>query len=339
MASGNPPRGNGVPQADPRGPHRSLQQALADLQRVNSLRILQPVPPPMLLPRGYFPALVAPRPLAPFPLAPRFPLPTVSVVLRPVPLVPRQLAPRSPRPAVGISSLGEPTYRGHVPQITGAAPIPGPSGVQGVQGPTVNPGPSVPGPSSIPGPSALPPPLPLQGPSPRHAEVQREHRALQEELSRFCRQHTSPRAIVIATDYMQQVKCLERRRENALRNGQSDFMSQNSFDEQHLRLIRESRELMQRYRGNPDPDEKDGSDDQAPRKANGRFSDRATLILETWYAQHLTNPYITPQEADELGRKAGITGKEVSKWMDNRRNRDGNSKKNCRHHPYKKNGK
>ena len=71
------------------------------------------------------------------------------------------------------------------------------------------------------------------------------------------------------------------------------------------------------------------------RKSNGRFSERATLILETWYAQHLNDPYLSLPEAEQLGKKAGLTAKEVQKWLDNRRNRDGNSKrKKDRYHPY-----
>jgi hypothetical protein len=330
-----PPQGNGAPPVPPQGNgappvprvvrpvplrapsmHQSYQQALAELQRITSLRIVRPLPPPMMGPRnfGYLPGPVAlhPRPTGP--------------------------VPSGPRPNVSISSLGAPTYRGYVPQITGS---PGNARFPNATGPLLFPGPSaVPGASEVPGPSSMPsrsqpPTLPHAAPSPRHGQVQHEHEAILEELSAFCREHTSPRAITIATDYMQQVKCLERRRDNALANGQADFMSQNHFDEQRLRLIREARHQIEQYRQHPDIDNNDGDDNESSsRKSNGRFSDRATLMLETWYAQHLTNPYISPREAESLGEKAGLTAKEVTKWMDNRRNRDKNNKKNGRSHPY-----
>jgi hypothetical protein len=171
--------------------------------------------------------------------------------------------------------------------------------------------------------------------------VQQEHEALLQEITTFCREHSSPRAIAIATDYMQQVKSIERRRETALRN---------HLDEQRLRLIREARAQMQHYQDHPvdpqgaDPEQNDdtkSSENQSEeasnlaRKSNGRFSERATHCLEAWYAQHLTDPYISLPEADKLGKKARLTSKEVKKWMDNRRNRDNNSKKNGRSHPYR----
>jgi hypothetical protein len=175
--------------------------------------------------------------------------------------------------------------------------------------------------------------------------VQEEHEAIL-HISTFCLQNTSPRAIAIATDYMQQVTSIERRREAAVRNQQAEFMTQNHLDEQRLRLIREARDQMQHNQDSnvdpqgADPDGTNSSDNQSEkasnsaRKSNGRFSERATLVLETWYAQHLTDPYISLSEAEKLGKKAGLNAKEVKKWMDNRRNRDDNSKKNGRHHPY-----
>ena len=170
--------------------------------------------------------------------------------------------------------------------------------------------------------------------------MEHEHAALLEEISSFCRQHSSPRAIAIATDYMQQVRSIEQRRHAALRN-QQPAATHNHLDEQRLRLIREARQQMQQYQDTtqPDPDAATITDPEhaakSAKKSNGRFSERATLLLETWYAQNLTYPYISPPEAERLARKAGITPKEVKKWLDNRRNRDENSKKKKeRPHPY-----
>jgi hypothetical protein len=132
---------------------------------------------------------------------------------------------------------------------------------------------------------------------------------------------------------MVQVKNIERRREHAVRDNQADFLLQNSLDEQRLLLIRRTRELMQRHTDGEDAQR--DAQDNAVRKSNGRFSESTNLILETWYVQHLNDPYITNVEATELSEKTGLSVKEVKKWLDNRRNRDGNSKKKMRHHPYK----
>jgi hypothetical protein len=134
---------------------------------------------------------------------------------------------------------------------------------------------------------------------------------------------------------MVQVKNIERRREHAVRDNQADFLLQNSLDEQRLLLIRRTREEMQQHQGRDGEGEQANAQDNAVRKSNGRFSESTNLILETWYVQHLTDPYLSNAEATQLAQKTGLSVKEVKKWLDNRRNRDGNSKKKTRHHPYK----
>lgn len=45
----------------------------------------------------------------------------------------------------------------------------------------------------------------------------------------------------------------------------------------------------------------------------------ATNILSRWYHEHVQYPYPNDQEVDELSRVTGITGRQVKKWMANKR--------------------
>ena len=53
----------------------------------------------------------------------------------------------------------------------------------------------------------------------------------------------------------------------------------------------------------------------------------ARFILEDWYQDNMECPYATDAIADDLAIHAGISKVKVLKWLSNRRNRDGNTKK------------
>ena len=57
------------------------------------------------------------------------------------------------------------------------------------------------------------------------------------------------------------------------------------------------------------------------------FAPHARIQLEEWYQARRSAPYASDAVADQLALQAGITRGQVLKWLSNRRNRDGNTKK------------
>ena len=60
------------------------------------------------------------------------------------------------------------------------------------------------------------------------------------------------------------------------------------------------------------------------------FSRETRDILEDWYKINRESPYASDDEASELARQTGISAAQVQKWLSNKRNRDGNTKRKRR---------
>ena len=71
-------------------------------------------------------------------------------------------------------------------------------------------------------------------------------------------------------------------------------------------------------------DEQPNDDDAVPTRTS-RFSSKTKQVLETWYVKHLNKPY-AGSDVKKLAKKAGITPKQVKKWLSNRRTRDKNTR-------------
>ena len=56
-------------------------------------------------------------------------------------------------------------------------------------------------------------------------------------------------------------------------------------------------------------------------------------MLEDWYQANLDAPYASDEVADDLAQQAGISRAQVLKWLSNRRNRDGNTKRKVGRRP------
>ena len=69
-----------------------------------------------------------------------------------------------------------------------------------------------------------------------------------------------------------------------------------------------------------------------PKIQSKYFSPQARNILEEWYQENKDNPYAVECQAIELGLKARISKDQVQKWLSNKRNREGNTKKRKRKH-------
>ena len=67
------------------------------------------------------------------------------------------------------------------------------------------------------------------------------------------------------------------------------------------------------------------NDDNAASTRTTRFSSKTKQVLETWYVKHLNKPY-AGSDVKKLAKKAGITEKQVKKWLSNRRTRDKNTR-------------
>ena len=52
----------------------------------------------------------------------------------------------------------------------------------------------------------------------------------------------------------------------------------------------------------------------------------ATNVMQTWYDEHLDNPYPSKNEKDELAQRGGITVTQVKSWFANKRNRSNNTR-------------
>ncbi|KNC47849.1 uncharacterized protein AMSG_04079 [Thecamonas trahens ATCC 50062] len=71
----------------------------------------------------------------------------------------------------------------------------------------------------------------------------------------------------------------------------------------------------------------DANDDHTPSKKHGLgrrrvfFSDGVTLMLNTWMASHVANPYPSRAEMEEMAEAAGLTFIQVRQWFINRRRR------------------
>ena len=73
-----------------------------------------------------------------------------------------------------------------------------------------------------------------------------------------------------------------------------------------------------------EPNEQPNDDDAASTRTS-RFSSKTKQVLETWYVKHLNKPY-AGSDVKKLAKKAGITPKQVKKWLSNRRTRDNNTR-------------
>ena len=56
-------------------------------------------------------------------------------------------------------------------------------------------------------------------------------------------------------------------------------------------------------------------------------------MLEDWYVENVASPYASDAIADGLARHAGLSRAQVLKWLSNRRNRDGNTKRKVGRRP------
>ena len=80
-----------------------------------------------------------------------------------------------------------------------------------------------------------------------------------------------------------------------------------------------------------DSDDKDGEtenqppNDESASSHGSRFALKTTQVLETWYVKHINRPY-AGSDVKKLAKKAGITEKQVKKWLSNRRTRDKNTR-------------
>jgi len=63
-----------------------------------------------------------------------------------------------------------------------------------------------------------------------------------------------------------------------------------------------------------------------PSKLRLSFSKKAQAVLKAWLKQHMSDPYPTPQEKEELAVEAGITPRQVQIWFSNKRTRMKNKK-------------
>jgi hypothetical protein len=54
--------------------------------------------------------------------------------------------------------------------------------------------------------------------------------------------------------------------------------------------------------------------------------DRTKEILEDWFDEHKDDPYVSPEGAKELARRANISVSQVRKWLCNRRSKIGNAR-------------
>jgi len=70
---------------------------------------------------------------------------------------------------------------------------------------------------------------------------------------------------------------------------------------------------------------------------SNRFTSQQIFILEGWYAEHIAWPYLNNTHLVQLIEKTGLPAHKLKKWLNNRRTRDGNSKKPRKNsHPYKR---
>jgi len=63
-----------------------------------------------------------------------------------------------------------------------------------------------------------------------------------------------------------------------------------------------------------------------PSKSRMSFSKRSQIVLKAWLKNHLSDPYPSPQEKEELAAEAGITPRQVQIWFSNKRTRMKNKK-------------
>ncbi|KAH0541445.1 hypothetical protein FGG08_004054 [Glutinoglossum americanum] len=59
-----------------------------------------------------------------------------------------------------------------------------------------------------------------------------------------------------------------------------------------------------------------------PRKSGTRFSRASVGILKAWFMEHITHPYPTDRERDELKKQTGLKRSQISNWLANTRRRE-----------------
>ncbi|KAH0566471.1 hypothetical protein GP486_000141 [Trichoglossum hirsutum] len=60
---------------------------------------------------------------------------------------------------------------------------------------------------------------------------------------------------------------------------------------------------------------------ERPTKSGTRFSRASVSVLKTWFTEHITHPYPTDKEKDELKRRTGLKRSQISNWLANTRRR------------------
>ncbi|KAI9867635.1 MAG: hypothetical protein M1813_008435 [Trichoglossum hirsutum] len=61
---------------------------------------------------------------------------------------------------------------------------------------------------------------------------------------------------------------------------------------------------------------------ERPKKSGARFSRASVGILKSWFMEHITHPYPTEKEKDELKRRTGLKRSQISNWLANTRRRE-----------------
>ncbi|XP_071099199.1 uncharacterized protein [Haliotis cracherodii] len=61
--------------------------------------------------------------------------------------------------------------------------------------------------------------------------------------------------------------------------------------------------------------------DKRSRPASRNLNPESIILMETWYHEHLNNPYPTHTEAEDMAIKGGITLSQLRKWFSNKRHR------------------
>lgn len=68
-----------------------------------------------------------------------------------------------------------------------------------------------------------------------------------------------------------------------------------------------------------------------------RFSKRTRSVLRIWFNSHLSNPYPTPEEREELQEQSGLNRKQITLWLANARRRHQAQYRTAEHEVYSSN--
>jgi hypothetical protein len=67
--------------------------------------------------------------------------------------------------------------------------------------------------------------------------------------------------------------------------------------------------------------DEDGEGNRGKRRRSSRFPIGVVDILQAWLVQHLSNPYPSPEQAQQLAQDTGLTLSQIEKWFANARSR------------------